>query len=154
MLKELTSFFSELAGGTKQAAHFEDGDYRLAAAALIVHVATLDGELSASERDKLHALFCARYDLDDATSEELIDSALEADREAVDFYHFTSVLMRSLDEAGRLRVIEMMWQMALADGGVSEFEDNVLWRVADLLGVSAQERIALRARVATEQGDS
>ena len=47
-------------------------------------------------------------------------------------------------------MIEMMWTIAYADGTVSEFEDNLIWRVADLLGVSSTERIALRHRVAAK----
>ena len=45
-------------------------------------------------------------------------------------------------------MVEMMWEIIYADGAVSEFEDNLVWRAADLLGISAQERIALRERVA------
>ena len=53
--------------------------------------------------------------------------------------------MRSVDEAGRLRIVEMMWELVYADGQVSEFEDNVVWRAADLLGVSSRDRIDLEA---------
>jgi uncharacterized tellurite resistance protein B-like protein len=42
----------------------------------------------------------------------------------------------------------MMWELVYADGKVSEFEENVVWRAADLLGVSSRERIDLRHRVA------
>jgi uncharacterized tellurite resistance protein B-like protein len=41
----------------------------------------------------------------------------------------------------------MMWQIVFADGAVTEFEDNLIWRAADLLHVSREERIALRERV-------
>ena len=71
--------------------------------------------------------------------------------EAVDLYHFTSVIMRSLNEEGRLRIVEMMWELVYADGQVSEFEDNVVWRAADLLGVSSRDRIDLKHRVAAGQ---
>ena len=50
-------------------------------------------------------------------------------------------------------MIEMMWTVAYADGTVSEFENNLIWRVADLLGVSSTERIALRQRVAGQSGN-
>src|SRR5262249_56338838 len=70
------------------------------------------------------------------------------EQEAIDLYHFTRLLNRSLDEEGRLRMVEMMWQVVYADHQVTEFEDNLIWRAADLLGVSQQERIALRERVA------
>ena len=59
--------------------------------------------------------------------------------------------MRSLNEEGRLRVVEMLWEMVFVDGDVSEFEDNVMWRVADLLAISPKDRIALRQRVAGDR---
>jgi uncharacterized tellurite resistance protein B-like protein len=45
----------------------------------------------------------------------------------------------------------MMWELAYADGQASEFEDNVVWRAADLLGVSSRDRIDLKHRVAGRQ---
>jgi len=48
----------------------------------------------------------------------------------------------------------MMWEIVLADGRVTEFEDNLMWRAADLLGVSSRDRIALRQRVAGEREKS
>ena len=77
-----------------------------------------------------------------------------AEHEAVDLYHFTSLINRSLDEAGRLRVVEMMWEIVFADGHVTEFEDNLLWRAADLLGISSRERIAMRQQVAGRSAGS
>src|SRR3954468_7713618 len=154
MLNELKAFLADLTG-SEAPNPFADNDYRLAAAALLVHVATLDHELSGGDRQKLHDLVKSRFALDDARTAELIAAAIAADREAVDFYHFTNVLMRALDEPGRQRIIEMLWEMVYADHRVSEFEDNVMWRLADLLGVSGRERIELKRRVigAGDAGD-
>jgi len=149
MLKEITSFFSELAGETERPS-FEDNDYRLAAAALMVHVATLDGDLSEDDRTKLHDLLKIRFDLTEELTTELVEAAVAADHEAVDFYRFTHTLMRILDEPSRLRIVEMLWEMAFTDHKVTEFEDNVIWRIADLLGISAQQRLELKRRVAGE----
>jgi len=151
MLKELKSFFADLAGEEKPK-QFDDNDYRLSAAALMVHVATLDHELDPQDRTRLRELLKVRFELDDASTEELIDAAVEADRDAVDFYHFTHTLMRSLDEEGRKRIILMMWQTAYTDNKVSEFEDNMMWRVADLLGISTRERVELKERAADSKG--
>ena len=49
-------------------------------------------------------------------------------------------------------MIEMMWEIVYADGRRDELEDNLLWRAADLLGVSPRERIELRRRIAAESG--
>ena len=93
------------------------------------------------------------FALDDAATEELIAKATAAEQEAVDLYHFTHSLNRALNEGGRARIIEMMWQIVYADGRRDELEDNLLWRAADLLGVSPQERIALRRRVGGEDAE-
>jgi uncharacterized tellurite resistance protein B-like protein len=153
MFQAFKDFVSELTGGHKDPSRFEEGDYRLAAAALLVHVGTIDGGLSDVERAKLNTIVKRCFALDDAAAEALIVQATAAEQEAIDLYHFTRLLNRSLDEEGRIRMVEMMWQVVYADHQVTEFEDNLIWRAADLLGVSQQERIALRERVAGGQAD-
>ena len=65
----------------------------MAAAALLVHVATLNGALTAPAREKLRSLLMAQFSLTDALTDELIEAAVAADHEAVDFFHFTSLLL-------------------------------------------------------------
>ncbi len=154
MLDLLKNFLSELTGGEKHPGRFEPNDYRLAAAALLIYASTIDGNMTGTEREKLHALVKSRFALDDAATGELIDVGTLAENEAVDLYRFTSLINRTLDEAGRLGIVEMMWEMIFVDGRVNEFEDNLMWRVADLLGVSSRDRIALRRRVAGETAES
>ena len=153
MFNSLRKLISDLGEGGKHPSHFEDDDYRLAAAALLVHAAAIDGSVSDAERAKLHGLIKQCFNLDDAATDELVAEATEAEQKAVDLFHFTARLNRSLDEAGRARMVEMMWQIAFTDGVVTEFEDNLIWRAADLLGVSQSERIALRERVSTSRAD-
>ena len=154
MFETFRSFVADIIDGERHPSQFADDDYRLAAVALLVHAATIDGEMSSNERDKLHAVVKKRFKLDDALADELIDKATAAEHESVDLYHFTSLLNRVLDEEGRARVIEMMWEIVYADGRRDELEDNLLWRAADLLGVSSRERIELRQRIAKEAGGS
>jgi uncharacterized tellurite resistance protein B-like protein len=150
MFESFKSFITEFVDGERHPDQFAEDDYRLAAAAMLVHTAAIDGEMSQSERDKLHAVIKQRFALDDATTDELITKATAAEHEAVDLYHFTHQLNRALDEDGRAKIVEMMWEIVYADGQRDELEDNLIWRAADLLGVSAHERIALRRRVGGE----
>jgi uncharacterized tellurite resistance protein B-like protein len=154
MFKSFMNFIAEFVDGEKHPSQFGEDDYRLAAAAMLVHAAAIDGEMSPSERDKLHAVIKQRFDLDDAATDELVEKATAAEHEAVDLYHFTHLLNRTLDEAGRARIVEMMWEIVYADGQRDELEDNLVWRAADLLGVSARERIELRRRVGGEDAGS
>ena len=135
MFDSLRRFLSEVSEGGKQPRHFEQDDYRLAAAALLINAAAIDGNVSAIEESKLHALIKRRFGLEDADTDELVAAATEAEHDAIDLYRFTRVINRALDEDGRRRVVEMMWEMVHADGHVTEFERNLIWRAADLLGM-------------------
>jgi uncharacterized tellurite resistance protein B-like protein len=152
MFESFRNFVAEIVEGDKHPSQFADNDYRLAAVAMLVHAAAVDGEMSQEERATLHSVVKRGFSLDDPLTDELIEKATLAENEAVDLYHFTSLLNRSLDEPGRARVIEMMWEIVFADGQRDELEDNLLWRAADLLGVSPRERIELRQRIEKKAG--
>jgi uncharacterized tellurite resistance protein B-like protein len=103
----------------------------------------------ACERAELHTVIERQFGLDDATAHELMAEAIKVERDAVDPYHFTSLINRTVDEEGRRRIVEMMWEIIYADGDVSEFESNLMWRAAELLGISPRQ--AHRARPARRQ---
>ncbi|KYH02346.1 TerB family tellurite resistance protein [Bradyrhizobium sp. DOA1] len=152
MLDGLRQFIADIVAPQDQDRAFGDSDYRLAATALLVHVISLDGQPTATEQRKLHGLIESHFGLDRGTADRLIADATQVEGEAVDLYHFTSVIMRSLDEDGRKRIVQMMWELVFADGQVSEFEDNVVWRASDLLGISQRDRIELKHAIAERAG--
>ena len=136
MFESFRKFLSDVSEGEKRPPHFEHDDYRLAAAALLVHAAAIDGTVSDVEREKLHAVIKRQFGLDEETTDELVAEATEAEHEAIDLYHFTRLIDRSLEEDSRRRVVEMMWEMVYADGRVSEFERNLIWRLRNRLIVA------------------
>jgi uncharacterized tellurite resistance protein B-like protein len=147
--RQIVADLASLSGSEHR--RFDDNDYRLAAAALLVHLISVDGDATETERRKLRSLLASRFELDDAAVDELIETATRVEGESVDIYHFTRLIMRAVDETGRARIVEMMWELVYADEKVSEFEESTIWRSADLLGISSNERIALKNRVAANR---
>jgi uncharacterized tellurite resistance protein B-like protein len=148
--KHLADRFS---GAEGPALSLREEELRLSAAALLVHASAIDGHVDPAERRKLKTLLQARFDLDDHALRQLLDEAGEREAESVDLYRFTSVLCRELDQDGRKRVVEMLWEVVLADGIVHEFEAHLVWRVAELLGVSTRDRVTLRKAVENRLAD-
>ncbi len=148
MLKQLKTFLKNITVGGDAAHTFAEDDHRLCAATLLMHIVSVDGIVDESERSRLRAILKEHYELDEKQTSELIDEARKRDQEAVDLYGFTSVLKRRLDLEERRKIVEMMWEIAYADGQVHEFEDNTVWRVTELLGIPSSDRLALRRRVA------
>ncbi len=127
---------------------------QLAAAALMYHVIQADGMLRPVERQRFADVLAEEHKLDETELKALMDRAREADGEAVDLYRFTSVLMDSMEESQRIGFIEVLWEMVYADGHRHELEDNVVWRISELLGVSGRDRVLMRQRVQERLGIS
>ncbi len=157
MLDALRDIFRKVSG-TDEKAHFDPDDTRLSLAALLIHCMVIDGAISDRERETLRSLLSRSFGLQGADLDTLIADAFAAEQEAVDLYRFTSVLKRQLTVEQRVRVVENLWEMVFADGDSHEFEENLVWRVAELLSVSREDRIAKRRAVAENrsvpQGDS
>jgi uncharacterized tellurite resistance protein B-like protein len=151
VLSAIKRLLADVAGRGETVVIGED-ELQLAAAALLFHVVAVDGVVSVEEREMLSSLLGRRFELDPAETQSLVKAAENADAEAVDLYGFTSVLKRTLEQSDRERIIEMMWKLVYADGSVHEFEDNAVWRVAELLAVPSQTRIRLKKSVRENAG--
>ena len=51
-----------------------------------------------------------------------------------------------MSEEERIRVVENLWEIVFADGESHEFEENLVWRVAELLGVNRARPHCQKAR--------
>jgi uncharacterized tellurite resistance protein B-like protein len=120
---------------------------RLAVAALLVHLAAVDGSTSDAEREAVRNALMDYYALNEDEVEKLVSEATRRDNDAVDFYRFTSAITQ-LPEPERIEIIRMMWLVVFADNQNHELEDNMVWRIAELIGVSARQRTTLRNQMA------
>jgi uncharacterized tellurite resistance protein B-like protein len=143
MISALKRFLTDLTG-EREAKPIGADESRLAAAALLYHVTAIDGVVGDDESIRLRSLLKDRFDLTDDDLDDLMAAAETADKQAVDLYGFTSVIKQRLEIAERERLVAQMWDLVYADGKVHEFEDNLIWRVAELLGVSSEVRIRLK----------
>lgn len=131
---------------------FTRDDPRVAMAALFFHVIEADGVVSSQEQETLREALKTEYDLDQRELEALLRAGRQAEDEAVDLFHFTSVLKRALDPEQKVGLVELLWELVYADGVRHELEDNMVWRIAELLGVSGRDRVLMRQRVAERLG--
>ncbi len=145
--KKLKDLVEGVDKDSSRAKNLREEELRQAAGALLITAGGIDGRFDTEEKRKVKALLQRRFDLEPDEVRQLFEESAERERDAVDLYRFTSVLCRELDQDGRKRVVEMLWEVVLADGLVDEFESNLVWRVAELIGVSTRDRVTLRKQV-------
>jgi uncharacterized tellurite resistance protein B-like protein len=146
MLKALTDFFEGL-GTQTDATDVSEHELQVATALLLIEIARADHSFDAQERASITALLQAHFTLSNAEVDALLKLA---ENEADDTAHlqgFTRRLHEELDYDGKLRIVEMLWQVALADDELSKFEDSLVRKLGDLLYVSHKDQIRLRNAV-------
>jgi uncharacterized tellurite resistance protein B-like protein len=151
MLDRIRRLLTVRPPAAQPAAHsFEER--QLAAAALMVEAATMDDTFDADERARIAGLVQMRFGLSPEEAQKLVD---EAEREAsasVEWHGFTSAIKDGFDHAERVGLMEMLWEVAYADGRLHDYEASLLRRIAGLLYVSDRESGEARKRVLARLG--
>ncbi|MGB1157903.1 MAG: TerB family tellurite resistance protein [Porticoccaceae bacterium] len=113
----------------------------LAAAALLIEVMIIDGNLDDQELQSISRTLCEILDLSEAQVEELILLSREEVAEATSLYQFTREINDNFDLEGKMKLLTSMWRVAYADGHLDKHEEGIIRRVADLLHIRHSEYI-------------
>ena len=126
--------------------------HQVAAAALLLEAAGMDESVDDTERGRIRELIRWRFGLDDDRAGALIDEAAQMTKDSVQFYGYTATIREAFDAAERVQLIEMLWDVAYADGQLHDLEASLVRRVAGLLYVSDRDNGAARKRVLSRYG--
>lgn len=106
---------------------------RTATAALLVEMVRVDDSVLGAESAKLRAVLGRHFGM---SADEANALVAEAEREAdaaASLYAFIKQLNQTLEHSDKVRVVELLWQIALADDELDRFEVSLVRKVADLL---------------------
>ena len=146
MLEEIKSLIFGAKAPKHQATNSPD---RVASvtAALLIELAVIDGAFDNGEKLTISKLLTTRFKISEEDVAALIAAAEAAVDESVDLFSFTRTLRDEYKQEERFQIIEMMWEVAFADGVVHDFEANLVRRATGLLHVSDYESGEARKRV-------
>ena len=121
-------------------------DKQLAAAALLVEAAVMDGNFDDDERTVVLDLLKGRFELSGEDALALTQQAETTVAESKELYAITRTVKDAFDHEERVEMIEMLWTVSLADGVIHDYEANLVRRVSGLLYVSDRESGEARKR--------
>ncbi|OCX62828.1 hypothetical protein BFP70_13575 [Thioclava sp. SK-1] len=126
-------------------------DAELALAALLVRLARTDETYSEVEKTRIDRVLAARQGLAPAQASALRHEAEIVESDAPDTVRFTRALKEKIPYDDRIKVIEALWEVALADGQRDADEDALIRMAAKLLGVNDVDSALARQRVAKRE---
>ncbi|MBB3046056.1 putative tellurite resistance protein B-like protein [Litorivivens lipolytica] len=149
MLRKLQQFFTE------QMAPQDSGDVehrlRLATAALLIELSKADFEQDSSEREAIEQLLQRDHGVTADEIETLMALAEEQFAEDNAYHPYTSLINEHFSPEQKVALIDTLWQVAIADGEISKYEDHLIRKISKLIYVPHREFIRSKLKV-TENG--
>ncbi len=154
MLNNLKQFFEQYVepGFGAEDPDAVDHSIRLSTAVMLVEVARSDFEFDHSERDMIADVLQRTQLVSVSEAQDLLRLAeVEVDA-AVSLYDFIKVLNSNLTQEQKRSIIELLWEVAFADGRLDKYEDHSIRRLADLLHVPHKHFIQAKLKVQQRKG--
>jgi uncharacterized tellurite resistance protein B-like protein len=151
LMKTLKNLLDGLLPPQPGAADEEHG-LQLATAVMLVEVMRADASFHAAERAAVLAALRTKFGLSEDEAARLTELAEAEAKTASDWFAFTSRINENFEMPQKLRMIEFMWEVAYADGHLSEHERHVMWRIADLLHIPQGAYVHARMRAQATAG--
>ena len=151
MFSKIKAFLNDSLPATS-GSNAEDEGLAAAAVAVLVEAAMLDGDFDAAERATILAILVDRFCLSTDDANALIEEAVAQPESANRVYAATRKIRDAFSDAERIDVMEMLWEVAYADGKLHDFEANLVRRVAGLLYVRDRDSGQARKRVLQRLG--
>ncbi len=119
---------------------------RIATCAILIEMMRADFEVKPEELASVTKGVETTFAISPAETQELLRLARQEAQEATDFYQFTSLINNSFTAEEKTRVVELMWQVAYADGRADKYEDHLVRKIAGLLHVPHKDFIVAKQR--------
>ena len=145
MLKNFLNFLKAGNGGEE----FGADRKHAAAAALLVEAARLDRNFDASEHGAIKHIIETKFGLSPEAAQELLDVAEGNKKVVYDDHMFLESIKQGFSQTEKLELIEMLWEISLADKKLDVLEEYLIWHTAEALGISHEQSQQARATAST-----
>jgi uncharacterized tellurite resistance protein B-like protein len=142
-------FSSQSPAGTKG-----QDPLRLATAAVLLEIAHADGVFTPAEDGDVVGFLKNAFSLDEASVRELLKTADEIRARTIDHFALTNYIRRSATLQERIDIVKTMWRVAYSDGRLTDYENYLVRKLADLLGIEHRVMIDAKVDVLRERGEA
>lgn len=119
---------------------------QVATAALLLEMMRMDSRVTDEERTTIAEVMRQQFQLDADEFAAIRELAEQAAHKAHDYYQFTSLINKNCDAAQKVRIVENLWRVAMADGHLDAHELHLMRKLADLLHVGHGDYVAAKQR--------
>ena len=144
MFRNFKNLFDKVKQDNSEVEIIEEEIY--AVLSLLIEACKIDGTISDDEIEKITNLLINKFHLEPTKAMNAVNFVLEKANEKVEIFSDIKVILDTMDHEERIKVIEMLWGVVLADGKIDDYESNLMRKISSLLHVSSFETAEAKKR--------
>ncbi len=134
----------------KDNSHKEPRSIEIATCALFLEIANSDEHFDEREKEKIISIMKNSFNLNDEELNNLMNISEEAVKKSVSIYEFTDIINKYYNYDEKLKIIENLWKIVLADNELHKYEDYMMRIISSNLHLSHKDFIAAKLKVKEE----
>tara|TARA_B100000686_G_C16187398_1_gene664039 strand:+ start:119 stop:589 length:471 start_codon:yes stop_codon:yes gene_type:complete len=103
---------------------------------VLVEAAAIDGKIDKEEIIKIKNSISILFQVSDEKSSQILNESLKKENEPNSLHYFTSRINKEFEHEKKIKLIEVLWEIILADGKIHDFESNLIRRLSGLLYIT------------------
>jgi uncharacterized tellurite resistance protein B-like protein len=137
-------------GGEQQAP--QQDPLRLSTAAILLEIAYADGTFTPAEDGDVVGYLKRAFELSDEDARDLLAQADELRARTIDHFALTNFIRKNSTLTQRIDIVKTMWRIVYSDRKLTDYENYLVRKLADLLGLEHHVMIDAKVSVLRELG--
>tara|TARA_A100001015_G_scaffold209826_1_gene235010 strand:- start:1922 stop:2365 length:444 start_codon:yes stop_codon:yes gene_type:complete len=131
LINLLRNFFDNKEIGQKS----EDSNLELLCG-LMIEAANSDGDIGAEETKKIRETLINIFKENPDKVDSVLEQSIKNSNNSKSLYYYSSKINKNYSDKKKILLIEILWEIVLADGQVHDYESSIIRRLSGLLYIS------------------
>ena len=103
---------------------------------LMIEAANSDGDIGAEEIKKIRETLINIFKENPDEVDSVLEQSIENSNNSKSLYYYSSKINKNYSEEKKILLIEILWEIVLADGQLHDYESSIIRRLSGLLYIS------------------
>ena len=103
---------------------------------LMIEAANSDGDIGAEETKKIRETLINIFKENPDKVDSVLEQSIKNSNNSKSLYYYSSKINKNYSEEKKILLLEILWEIVLADGQLHDYESSIIRRLSGLLYIS------------------
>ena len=103
---------------------------------LMIEAANSDGDIGTEEIQKIKETLTNTFKENPEEVDSVLEQSIQNSNNSKSLYYYSSKINKNYSDEKKIKLIEILWEIVLADGQLHDYESSIIRRLSGLLYIS------------------